>query len=345
MAYRSIFFYDNAATEGTGGATDTTANSEQNNDANQTASTENAATETAAQFELPEKVKNELAELRAFRDANKKPDEKSPEQLSKEKEQDRAEFIKYAVDNDLCNIDDITKYESLKVQSDADLVFPQFLQDFKEDNPEIEDENELAKAAKSEFESRFKINSPDEKIKAKGLSKLAKEANDIRSPYETKVKSAEVNYTKEKDINSKLPDFDKFVSSQIEKFAPNKISFKVKSGDQEIPVEIELSKADKAAIEKDFKSHKVFYQYNKNGVEETSKSLERKINGWIRTNKFDLALEKAAAAFEEIGKSKGSNIGAENAFGVHEQARQQAVVVDIKSNQEANNARKSVVNR
>jgi len=65
--------------------------------------------------------------------------------------------------------------------------------------------------------------------------------------------------------------------------------------------------------------------------------------GWIKENKFDAALEKAAEKFEEIGMTKGSNVGANNPYGLN-QGKKEAVIVDLQSNQAANEARKRAAN-
>jgi hypothetical protein len=339
MNFTSRFFYEDGASEIAGG-TDVITTQEAT-----TTTTDNITTQIAEQ-KLPDEVLAKLAEyeeLKAFKAANTKPDEKTPEQILKEKEQDKADFIKYAVTNDLCNIDDITKYESLKVQSDADLVFPEFLQDFKEDNPGIVDEKELAEAAKEEFNSRYKISSDNEAAKAKGLAKLAKAANEIRSPYEAKVKAAETNYTEDKTLRAKMPEFDKFVDNQITKNAPDKIPFTIKNGKEEITLEVELSKEDKEAIAKEFKTPKTFLKYSKS-PEEAEKALEKKIQGWVKVNKFEDAITKALVKGEGIGVTKGSNIGAENPFGLQEPAKKEVSAGSIASNQAANEARKRVAN-
>ncbi len=336
------FFYDDNANEGAGGSTDNAAAADASQEG-QEGKNNNAAVADAPP-PIPEDIAKELEELRAFRAANTKEPLKSAEELAKEKEQDKADFIKHAIDNDFCNVDDITKYESVKVQNDADLVFPEFFQEFKEDNPDIVDEKELADAAKDEFESRYKISSKDESIKAKGLAKLAKAANEIRSPYETKVKAAEADYVQTKELRAKMPSFDKFVETQIAKNAPDKVPFEINIGKEKtsVSIEVELTKEDKEAIAKTFKTPKTFMNYSKS-PEETEKALDRKIKGWIKENKFDAALEKAAEKFEEIGMTKGSNVGANNPYGLN-QGKKEAVIVDLQSNQAANEARKRAAN-
>lgn len=308
MMFKSRFFYDDGAAEG-GGSTE-----QQEVIVDDKASTQPAAETTTVQSStLPEDIAAELAELRAFKQANFKEAEKDPEVLAKEQEQDKANFIKYGVENNLFKIDELTQYESIKVKADADLVFENFLKDFAEENPDIDDEEELAEAAKDEFDNIYKISSSNEKAKEKGLAKLAKEANEIRSPYESKVKYAEETYTEEKQMRAKMPEFDKFLVTQINKNAPDKVTFSIKKGEEDFPVEIELTKEDKEAIVKEFKTPKTFLKFNES-AEETALSLDKKIQGWIKVNKFEEALSKAAEQFEGFGVRKGSNVGADSPF-------------------------------
>jgi hypothetical protein len=336
MAFKSIFFYDNGAAEGAGGAAEVVVEN------NEPIVEQPVVNEPAAEVVIPEDIQKELAELRAYKESILKETGKTKEDIEKEEQADKANFIKFGVDNDLFKVEDITKYESLKTKADAELVFPAFLEDFKDDNPELTDEAELAEAAKEEFEKRFKLNSENPKAKEKGLAKLAKEASEIRSPYESKVKAAESNYNEEKQIRSKMPDFEKFVSTSIEKSTPDNQTFKTKVGDEEVSVDVTITKEDRKEIEKAFKSAELFQDYSKDPAT-AEKRLQAQIDVWVAHKKREEVISKAYAKGLEEGVKKGSNVGAENTFALQEQARQ-ATIIDMKQNQEANNARQRVAN-
>lgn len=314
MLISSRFIYnDNASDGGAGAAPDVELSNEVGNEKVDTSA-------APAELVLPEEIQQQLKEyqeLKAWKAANTKAPEKTAEEIEKESEADRANFIKFSVDNNLLKIDELTKYETLKVREDADLVFESFIQDFKDENPDIKDEQELAEAAKDEFNKIYKLTSENEKAKEKGLAKLAKEAKEIRNPYESKVTEAQTSYNEEKNVRQKMPDFEKFIDTQINKNAPEKVLFKVKRGETEIPIEVELTKEDREAIAKEFKTPKTFFNYNKS-VEETEKALDKKIQGWIKVNKFESALEKAAEIFEGVGVKNGSSIGAEHPFAMQQ---------------------------
>jgi hypothetical protein len=345
MDFKTIFFRNADVADNAGGAAATIEAdvNTQNTDANQ------LDTSAVQKIELPDEVVAQLKEYEELKlkwnAANNKEPEKSAEQIAKENEEDKANFINYAVKNELFKIDDLTQYETLSVKKDADLVFESFLKDFKEENTDITDEKELAEAAKEEFDRTYKLSSENEKAKEKGIAKLAKEANEIRTPYKSKVESAKTAYTEEKAIAAKMPAFDKFVDTEIAKYATDKVFFKIKAGEEEVPVEIELSKEDKEAIAKEFKTHKTFYKYNTAGEEEAAKALGKKITGWIKVNKFDEALAKVASTFEGIGRAKGSNVGAENLFGIAGDKAKAAAVTDTSSAQSANKAAQQYRNR
>jgi len=320
------FIYNDDADSGAGGAVDTSGVVNEIGKPAEDNAPDPAAPAAAV---IPDDIRSELEQLRAFKAANTKAPEKSPEELERENERDRAEFIKYSVDNDLFKIDELTQYESLKVKADADLVFESFVKDFKEENPDIEDEEELSEAAKEEFEKIYKISSDNEKIKEKGLAKLARDAKEIRSPYESKIQTAETNYKEEKQVRQKMPDFDKFIDSQIKKNAPDKFSIKVKAGDTDVPVEIELTAEDREAIAKEFKTPKTFYSFNKS-VEETEKALDKKIQGWVKVNKMEQIVSKAFEIGEGLGVRGGSNTGADAPFALRQgQPRMTAKVLTL----------------
>lgn len=339
MLFKTNFFYDADVADNAGGnatATVETTQAIEKTDEGQ----QQVDTSVVQKVELPEEVVAQLKEyeeLKAWK-ASKEVPEKSPEQIAKEKELEKVDLKRYAVENNIANDDDFVKFDTLQQKKDADLVFDNFLQDFKEENPDITDEKELAEAAKEEFETVYKLKSENEKAKAKGLEKLAKEANEIRSPFKTKIDKATSAYTEEKELRQKMPEFNKFIETQIAKNAPDAVSYKVKSGEEEIPVEITLTKEDKEAISKAFNTPKSFLQFTKN-PEEAEKALAKKMQGWIKENKFDEVLSKAAEKFTGIGVAKGSNVGAENLFGMAGEGRNKKVeVADTKSNQEANKA-------
>lgn len=312
MIFKTNFFYNDGATEGAGGATEQTTD---------TTTVEVDNTDAAAQLEVkqeapaevPADVLKELEELRAFKQANTKEPERTPEQIAKDEQKDKADFIKFSVENDLMNIDDLTKYESLAVKADADLVFESFLEDFKEENPDIEDPTELAEAAKTEFNFTYKLSSENEKVKAKGLAKLAKEAKEIRSPYETKVTTAKTSYAEQKQIRENMPKFDKFVQSVLDKSVPEKLIFKAKDGEEEIPVSVELTKEDKKEIAELFSNAKTYQKFIKS-PEEAETYLQKKVESYIKSKKADIAVEEAVKIGKGIGVKAGSNAGADNPF-------------------------------
>jgi len=320
------FIYNDGAEGGAGGAIDIVETGSEAGKLNASDAPNQAAPDAVV---IPDDIRSELEQLRAFKAANTKATEKSPEELERENEKDRAEFIKFSVDNELFKIDELTQYESLKVKADADLVFESFVKDFKEENPDIEDEEELAEAAKEEFEKLYKISSDNEKVKEKGLAKLARDAKEIRSPYESKIQTAESNYKEEKQVRQKMPDFDKFIDSQIKKNAPEKFSIKIKAGDTDVPVEIELTAEDREAIAKEFKTPKTFYNYNKS-VEETEKALDKKIQGWVKVNKMEQIVSKAFEIGEGLGVRGGSDTGADSPFALKQgQPRQLAKILTL----------------
>lgn len=356
MLLKSRFIYEDGANEGGAGASgDAAVNNADasNNDAAKTGD-DNSNTDSGKQpeakteFQIPDEIQaqlKELQELKEWKAANTKAPEKSPEEIAKENEADKANFIKFSVDNELFKIDEYTQYETLKVKADADLVFEGFVKDFKEENPDITDEIELSAAAKEAFDKEYKLSSTNEKAKEKGLAKLAKEANEIRNPYESKVKIAQTSYNEEKEVREKMPAFDKFIDEQIAKNAPDKVPFKIKKGETEVTVEIELTKEDKEALTKAFKTPKTFYSFSKSS-EEAQVSVTKKINGWIRENKFEEALTKAFGTGESIGVKNGSNTGADAPFAMQQgQATNTAKILSLEdSNRKIAEARQRAAN-
>lgn len=308
-------FYNTEAAEGGGGAVQIEQQAENTNVENAVVEAENAIPS------LPSDVLKELEELRQFKLANTKEPEKSEVELAKEKEIEKADFIKFSVDNDLLAIEELTKYETLQTRKDAELVFESFLQDFKEENTDIEEEDELLKAAQAEFDAIYKLSSANEKVKEKGLAKLAKEAKEIRSPFESKVTAAKASFDEQKELKANMPKFTKFLEETINKSVPESFTVKVKDGEEEVIVKVPLTKEDKEEINKLFNTPKSYLKFSKS-QEEAAVDLDKKIQGYIKTKKADLAIEEAVKVGKGIGLKSGSNVGAEHPFPLKQNTKQ-----------------------
>ncbi len=228
---------------------------------------------------------------------------------------EKADFLSFSAKNKLLNVDDYSAYENLKGVPDADLVYKNYKEDYKAEHPEITDDTELEEAAREDFNFEYKINSESDKVKEKYAAKLAKEAKEIRSPYESKVTTAQEQFKTQQKVREEYPKFEKFVTDLISKNTPDKtVLFKAKDGETEIPIEIELTAKDREAMAKDFKTPKSFSQYVDGKPEDVESALSKKMQNWIKLNKSDEIAEKSFEAGKGLGVKKGSNVGAENPY-------------------------------
>ena len=156
--------------------------------------------------------------------------ELSPEDKAKEDEKFKADLIRYAVDNGM-KVEDFSKLDALKNKADKDLVFENWLSENKEDYEDLEPD-EKEQRIKEDFESEYKLNSDDEKKKAKGLAKITKEAAAIRSPLESSYKKVEADYKNEVSIKQEYPNYAKKIDSIVSENVPSKFEvFKTKDGE------------------------------------------------------------------------------------------------------------------
>lgn len=280
-------------------------------------------------FDSAEALKNFLKEQK---------DKNAPDEEKQEKENlDKANFIKFSAENKLLKVDEYNQYETLKSKSDTDLVFEKFKAEYKEDHPEFENEDELKEAAKEEFDYEYKINSQSEAAKKRGEAKLAKEAKELRSPFESKVNDARSQYDDNKKIRDNYPKFEKFVDESIIKNTPDKfVAFKAKEGEEEIDIEIELTKEDREAIAKAFKTPKTYQLFSQGKPEEIQAKIDSKIQGWVKANKS----EQIAARSYEIGKGislkEGSKVGAQNPFPLSKSGASDSSSVDTETLEQSN---------
>jgi len=68
-----------------------------------------------------------------------KPAEPTEEEKQRNQQIEKADFLNYGTKEGLITVDEYQAFETLKAKADRDLVFENFTQEFKEDNPDAED--------------------------------------------------------------------------------------------------------------------------------------------------------------------------------------------------------------
>lgn len=238
----------------------------------------------------------------------------SPEEKTKRENLERANQLKYFAENNLMQVDEVGRLESLKTKSDKDLVFDNFSTEYKQDNPQAT-EDEI----KSAFDIRYDLENENPATKKWAERKISSEAKSLRDPLQNKFETAVKSYNEDRAMTAQYPAYKKWIDDLIKENTPDKIVvFKTKEGEDDIEVPVELTKEDKAEIAKLFgENGKTFNAFVKNkNTEEISKSLAKKINGFIRERKFDQIMAKSREVFEGIGVKKGSGVGAQQPFSV-----------------------------
>lgn len=288
--------------------------------------------------DLQEKL-TQYDELKSFKEqALTRTPDKSAEQLAQEAEVDQANFRVYSVENKLMKNEDFAVHESLKTKADTDLVFDDFSKQFKEDHPEI-DEDEVEAQAKTAFENQYHINSADKTLKSKGEKLLKRDASELRSPVETSYNTAKERYEEHKTLQGKYPEYVKFFNEVSKETLPDKIVlFKGKEGDEEIPIEVDITEDDKKAVEeKFFKNAKTLQKFINGKSEEVKIELVAKINSFIRQRKMEEGFSKAWEKAHGVGVAKGSEVGASQPFGLVRHINTGGTVIE-------DNARRDAVN-
>lgn len=303
------FFY-NDGSDGSGNAATGASTDGNNNNTSQQ--------QGSGQIELPADIKAELDRLRAFESTYKKDDtpEKTPEEIAKAEQVDKANFIKYSVDTDLLKVEDIAAHDSIIAKADRDLVYDTWLKNWKEENPEV-DAADVAELSKKDFEEEFKLTSTNEKAKARGESRLKKEADEIRSPLVNNYKTAKESYGHYQTVKENYPKFEKAVDSIIQETVPDELVYKTKEGEADIVIEgVKLTKEDKAEIAKLFKTDKNLVTFMQKNTDQAAlkEAISKKIQGYL-TTKYDHQIKDAIyKEAKGIGMKQGSNTGATNSF-------------------------------
>lgn len=293
-------------------------------------------------------VENEVDAKKLLLTLSQKEKERNVPDAEKVKQQnlEKADFLRYAAKDGIFSVDEYNQMESLKSTNDRDLVFGEFFKSFKEENPNLSGDA-LAQAAKEEFETEYKLDSTNDKTKARGLSKIQREAAELRGPITKKYEEAHRSFSEEKEIAAKFPAFNKFIDEVITEATPDKlVLFKTKDGEDEIAVDVELTKEQREQITKMFRNAKTFSDYAADGVkaDELKAKIKTKIEGFIKINNFDKVAQDAYTKGKGIGVKQGSTTGADNLFGAKDKTRQPAKVVTIdESNKKVAEARQRYV--
>jgi hypothetical protein len=251
--------------------------------------------------------------------------EPTPEEKEKADALYKADIQRFAVEKGEMKLEDFTKLENLKNKADKDLVFDNWLEVWKEENEDNEDleyldQDERLAKAKADFDKEYKLDSKNEKVKARGESKLAKEAKEIRQPLESSYNKVKESFDTELNIRKAYPEFDKTVKSFVKESIPDKYDFyKGKDEDEEIPIEIELSKENKVEIEtivsKIISNPDNFYKFNKDGKEALKSIVKTETDRFIAEKYREEGLSKMAEKFLQRGAAKAKQ-GATNSFAI-----------------------------
>lgn len=307
LLFPRFFYEDGAGAEGAGGNGDGAKEGGQGG-----AAAPEVVTMTAAEVK-------ELQDLRAYKQSiTQKEPEKTPEEIAKLVEKEKGEFIKYSVDEGLMKVDDFHAYENLKVKADRDLVFESYLTNWKEENPDVE-ADEIDARSKSDFDEEYKLSSTNEKAKARGEARLAKDAAEFRKPLQTTYEKAESAFKELQSIRQTYPKYEKFMEELIKESVPDQITFKTKEGEEDIVIDgVKLTEEDRKEIAKQFKNDKNFFAFTKNAekLPEVKAAIAKKIDGYLKIKNFDKINTAVYEAAKGIGIKKGSNVGAEAPFAI-----------------------------
>lgn len=247
----------------------------------------------------------------------------SEDDRQKQEEQYEASLIQYAVKNGDMKLEDFNTLNELKKAKDADLVYKGWAKTFKEENPDIKEE-EFDEEARQSFETEYGLNSLNEKKKQRGESRITKEAKEIKSPYESSYQSTKEKYDRDEDLRKSYPDFDNKMGSFSEKSIPEKLNFfNGKFDEVDVPVILEITEADKkelvATLKKELATPEMFMLYKKGDTVAIDAAVNQKAKNILDEKYRDIGLQQVAKEFAKKGFEKGG-VGAKNPFPLTQQA-------------------------
>lgn len=269
-----------------------------------------------------------LEELEAkLKENDKKP--LSKEEQEKADEVYEAKLRAYAVEKGVAKLEDFDQLKTLKSKQDADLIFENYLKDWKEENPDVKVEGDVTeadiiKAAKDDFEKEYRLNSTNDKIKQKGIERLAKEAKELRSPYESSYNDAKEQFDTENELRNNFPKFVKGIEKVAEELVPTKTEwFKGKDGDEELPaIEVTLSDEDRKEvldkITKRLQKPENYELWKEGKLEDLKEGISEYVEYLVGKKTKEVGNAKIAEIFLGRGLEKGSKVGAESSFATNQ---------------------------
>lgn len=247
--------------------------------------------------------------------------ELTPEEKEKAENVYKANLQKYAVESGEMKLEDFHQLDTVKSKKDAELVFEKYLENWKEENPDVEENVE--DAAKADFELEYKLNSNNEKAKQRGVDRLAKDAKEIRTPLEESYNKVKESFDEEAEVRVTFPKFVKSLDKISAEVVPSKVEwFKGKDGEEDVSIEVDLSEEDrKEILDKVTKrvQNPSTYQLFVGGKEDEIKSMVSEYaDALVQKKVMENGNKKIAEMFLGRGIAKGSTTGAKNSFAVNQ---------------------------
>lgn len=250
--------------------------------------------------------------------------EEGPEEKERKKNIYEANLQSYAVEQGVMKLEDFQKINTIKGKEDKDLVFDEFAAGYKEDNAAATDQE-----IKEAFDLKYDLQSENPALKKWAEKQITKQAKLIREPLESSLNTAKKNYDEELGIRSTYPEYSKKIIGLVDEAIPTKVNvFKDKVGDEEIPVDVELTAEDRkeiaAEVLKEINNQSTFSAYKKNDEAGIKKLIGEKVEAKLWSTKYrEKSLKKIADTFLRTGGKNGSTTGAENSFAAKQDIKTQ----------------------
>jgi len=168
-------------------------------------------------------TETEFNELKQIKEERSKPDTESKA---------FADFTQYVVEKKLATKDEILEFENISKTDDKSLVYANFVEKYRKDNPEFT----LSDAdIQEEFDAEYFIGNGNEKLSKQGQKMLAEEASEIRKPITDKINAFKKDFV----IGSNMASFTQQQKTIVEEFNKHKISKTVSIGGQKVTVEVD----------------------------------------------------------------------------------------------------------
>lgn len=213
------------------------------------------------------------------------------EEQKRFQEKERADQIKFAVDNQLATPEDILEWQKIQDADEEEIAFNQFARNEKKNNPKVTEAELREMFPKRFFQSTIdEENDTPEQIAEKkrwasiGMGEKKTIAQSAKETAKKKLDKIEREYANHKDWSRKAKEYFTNADSILDELSNTyMVAGKDDEGKEDIPLQVEISKEDRKALETYLRTDGVCQQFVAAGKVNDKQAIKEAASRYIET--------------------------------------------------------------